>query len=145
MEKEREMIKVTEKETRWKAGRIPIRDAIRELVTNPSIIGTVDQWAEHMGYSRSYFSTCFRKEFGKGALETFCEIKYKLVISILKKYPRLESGRIANEAGFWNERALRRFLRNDCRINISQLRELCSEEDFIRDDLLDMKLFFPKE
>lgn len=124
-------------------GRIPIEHAVSELARHPAEIGTVDQWARHMGYSRSYFSTRFREVFGRGALDVFSEVKYKLIISFLIKRPQLNSSEIAVQAGFWNDRALRRFLRNGYRINISQLRQLCSEERLFGDGRLKTDLILP--
>lgn len=103
--------------------RIAIDQAVDVLNFHITTIGTVTEWAWHMGYSRSYFSIRFRKIFGREAIRTLIQTKFKLAEQILQESPDIKSKDLAERAGFSNSRAFRRFLRNNFDIGINQFRK----------------------
>lgn len=113
-----------------RAIKIPIAQAREVLRTSISTIGTVTEWADLMGYSRSHFSAKFHKQFGRCAVDVLIEEKRSYLVHLLKYLYNLGSDELAGITGFSNGRALCRFLRNNHHMNLTQLREFYREKAF---------------
>ncbi len=107
-----------------KINKIPVEQALDVLDAHIASIGTVTEWGWHLGYSRSYFSIRFREVFGREAVRLLIQAKFELAQQILQKSPDISSKDLAQSAGFSNSRALRRFLRNNYHMNLTQFREM---------------------
>jgi AraC-like DNA-binding protein len=102
---------------------IPIEKSIEILKSNIQEIPTVNSWAELMGYSRSYFSTCFTHCFGEPPSKCLCRIRYRQLHKKILKYPHITSRAVACELGLKDEKALYKFLSRHYDTNFTEVRE----------------------
>lgn len=104
--------------------RKPVGTAVLELESNLGEIFTVREWADHMGYSRSYFSRKIKKKFGKSPKDLLTEVKLNKVKQQIREEPEAIGYHIATEVGFPNERALYKFLAINIGLTLSSLQDL---------------------
>lgn len=103
--------------------KIPIEQALEVLDVHILTIRTVTEWAQYMRYCRGYFSIKFREEYNQPAIEKLIEVKYVYLQKVMKELPAINSRELAERAGFLNPRAVRRFLRNNYNLSLTEFRE----------------------
>lgn len=103
--------------------RIPIVRAVQELKANAEGITTVKGWARYMGYSRSHFSRCIKKQFGRAPKVMLAEIKLKQVKKAILEDPDAIGYKIASDANFTDDKALYKFLNNHCEMTFTEFRQ----------------------
>ena len=109
---------------RERADRKPLRTAMIELESHLGEIFTVKEWADHMGYSRYYFSRKVKKKFGKSPKDLLTEMKLQKVKQQIQEDPEAIGYHIATEVGFPNERSLYKFLAIKIGLTLSSLQDL---------------------
>ncbi|MDR8393091.1 AraC family transcriptional regulator [Aliifodinibius sp. S!AR15-10] len=103
--------------------RIPMERAVKELKTNYQELTCVNEWAEYMGYSRSYFSRRIREIFGRPPKEIMIEITMKSVREEISEDPRAIGYKIAVNVGLNDEKALNKFLDSHFDTSLTELRQ----------------------
>lgn len=99
-----------------------LEDAVDVLEHHLNRIPNVTVWAEFIGYSRSYFSTCFTKCYGETPSECLCRVRYKKLHRLIFRYPYRTSRAIAQELGLRNEQAMYKFLNRHYDTNFTKVR-----------------------
>ena len=100
-----------------------LEEAVEVLKHNVEQIANVTVWAEWMGYSRSYFSTCFTESFGETPSECLCRVRYKRLHKLILRYPYKTSRAIASELGLQDEQAMYKFLNRHYDTNFTEVRD----------------------
>ncbi len=103
--------------------RIPLVRAVQELKVNSEELTTVKGWAGHMGYSRSHFSRCIKKQFGRTPKVILAEVRLEQVKEAILEDPDAIGYKIASDANFTDDRALYKFLNNHCEMTFTEFRQ----------------------
>lgn len=90
--------------------RTNIAKALSVLETNTLEIITVTDWATELGFSRSYFSRSFKKEFGLCPKEYLKDFRLRVIKEEIRKDPEAIGYKIAVNCGFIDEKALHKYL-----------------------------------
>lgn len=96
--------------------------AYRLLTENLQTIGTVNDWSELAGCSRSWLGRCVKKHYGKAAKLILKEERYKKIVSVIKEYPHALAVVVAGLAAPWDEKRLCNFLTYHFHTNFTELR-----------------------
>lgn len=103
--------------------RTEITKAVNVFEENYREILTVTDWANYMGYSRSYFCRIFTNEFGINPKDHIKLYRLRLIKKELKKDPEAIGYKIAISTGLSDEKALHKFLTIHFDKTLSELRE----------------------
>ena len=100
-----------------------IEDSIEILEDNLKQISSVLDWAQFMGYSRSYFSTSFTECFGEPPSKCLYRVRYRKLHKIVLKHPHETSRAVAIRLGLRDEQALYKFLNRHYSTNFTAIRK----------------------
>lgn len=99
-----------------------ILEALSVLEANSLLIITVSDWANEMGYSRSYFSRRFKNEFGLCPKEYLRDFRLRLIKEEIIKDPEAIGYCIAINCGFIDEKALHKYLNFHFDLSLSKVK-----------------------
>ncbi|MEP0005654.1 MAG: helix-turn-helix domain-containing protein [Balneola sp.] len=105
-----------------KKKRHSISEAISVLKCHPVEIMTVSEWAYYMGYSRSYFCRCFKKEFGISPKRKLKVFRLRLIRDELRKRPQAKCYEVAVNTGFNDDKSLYKYLVFHCQMNLTEFK-----------------------
>lgn len=97
--------------------------AVSFLHTHLNSIHTAAEWAETVGYSRSYFSVLIKQQYSESPYKIIKREKYKRIKQLISKSPEIKGKEIAQKAGFDHVENLYDFLRRDFDTNLTALRK----------------------
>ncbi|MCH2451443.1 MAG: AraC family transcriptional regulator [Gracilimonas sp.] len=103
--------------------RTHISEAIRVLENNYLKILTVYEWADEMGYSRSYFCRIFKKEFGINPKDKLKAFRLTIIKEEVRKSPEAIGYEIAVNIGLADSKSLRKFLYTHFDKNLTALKQ----------------------
>ncbi len=113
-------------ESKQHAGRLTngysIEMAVEVLDQQLKHIPNVKIWAVFMGYSRSYFSSKIKEQFGKTPTELLRDIRIKHIYNQILTHPNETSYGVARLVGLENDDALYKFLSYHFNTNFTELR-----------------------
>tara|TARA_R110002124_G_scaffold287282_2_gene472238 strand:+ start:3398 stop:3730 length:333 start_codon:yes stop_codon:yes gene_type:complete len=98
-----------------------ISEALIVLKEHPLEIMTVKEWARYMGYSRSHFCRCFKKEFGISPKRKLRVFRLRLIRDELRKDPKAKGYKVAVNTGFDDE-ALYKYIVFHCQMNLTEFK-----------------------
>ncbi|MEP1304706.1 MAG: helix-turn-helix domain-containing protein [Balneola sp.] len=102
--------------------RHAVSDAILFLENHPLEIMTVSEWAFLMGYSRSHFCRCFKQEFGISPKRKLRVFRLRMIRNELRKNPQAIGYEIAVNTGFYDDKALYKYLVFHCQMNLTEFK-----------------------
>lgn len=102
--------------------RHAISSALLFLKNHPLEIMTVTEWAYLMGYSRSHFCRCFKKEFGVAPKRRLRVLRLRLIRNELRKHPHAIGYEVAMNAGFCDNKSLHQYISFHCNMNLSEFK-----------------------
>lgn len=103
--------------------RKSIELAVKELKANFEELNTVTDWANHMGYSRSYFCRKVKEFFGKTPKEIIREVQREKIEAEILKDPEAIGYKIAVNASLPCDKALHKFLSFHYDMTLNDLRQ----------------------
>lgn len=103
--------------------RIPLEQAVQELKKIFDDITNVNEWARHMGYSRSYFSRKVKILFGKTPKEILRECQMGKIETEILEDPEAIGYKIAANTGLNSPKRLQEFLSNHYDMTLNDLRQ----------------------
>lgn len=103
--------------------RKPIEQAIQELKVHWKEIQSVNEWACHMGYSRSYFSRKVKGMFGRTPKQILSDRTFEMIRKEIEKHPSAIGYTIAVNTGLEDEKALYKFLTTHFDTTLTELRQ----------------------
>lgn len=94
--------------------KVSIQHGIDMLESNGSIILTVCDWAEAMGYSRFHFTRRFKKQFGQSPKDVLKSYRMRRIEQEIQADVGAIGYKIATNVGLVDEKALHRYLSYHC-------------------------------
>lgn len=107
--------------------KIPIEKALFFLTDHIKTIKNVADWAQGMGYSRSYFSRSIHLIYSESAIELFHKAKLASICAAWQKKPHAKAYEIAKDTGYKNGKFMGQFLWHNFGVNTYHIRERCAE------------------
>lgn len=105
-----------------KRRRVDISNAVLILEENYLDILTVYEWADVMGYTRSYFCRIFKEELGLSPKDKLKAFRLMLIKKEIRKRPEAIGYEIAVNTGLADSKSLHKFLHTHFGKNLTVLK-----------------------
>ena len=104
--------------------------AVDTLLKNIIQIRSVNDWAQHVGYSRAHFCRKFTEKFGENPKTVLRRMKYRKICRVIQSDWSATAYKVALDSGLHNEKALHKFLNRNFQTGFVTLKDTLKRDAF---------------